>query len=610
MRGRLLPGSRFWITYVPTALAAMLSWAWFQGEYVRKAYGTFASLHSRMLHHYFALRGSWAVAAMTLLMLLAIFVFVRQSMAARGGLARPAARGMAVGVVLFVAFGYWVRPHMTGLVAGQEKTLVWLSWYVSPFVLLVGFAGLAHYLWTRSTAETLFVLTALMTLSAIFIHFTFVNLIHIYMTRRFVPATLPIVVLFFGYGIVSLGALGKGQQRVAATLLSSLAAAASVTMVVGLSYPLYRHREYPGLAQSFAELASSLKKEDIVFLSDGPARNLLGPALEFVFGLRTLVVWPPAYDREAPLIRRWIDGGMAIGALTVKTPLEGVRGAEEFEPIDHPVWSISALAQAEDRFPTEVSQDSITITRYAAGRGSDPLYDLWKRDGERIASALCREEVRLLGGRGSLLRRVRAACPASGVSGRTMGYIVGDAESGVWQRALEAYGARFVRRDLGGVVLFDEIGPQPKGTPLSPDDWTVEASDGRGSAPLAVDGRLDTRWGSHAPQRPGMTFTIGFPRPTDVSWLKIRMGRFATDRARGLVVETSIDGERWNRLELPAVVDGIRWRDGVPEENADGDLDLWVNASGLRALRLVGRGESSRFDWSIAEVEIEEVARR
>jgi F5/8 type C domain len=191
-----------------------------------------------------------------------------------------------------------------------------------------------------------------------------------------------------------------------------------------------------------------------------------------------------------------------------------------------------------------------------------------------------------------------------------MGYIVGDAESGVWQRALEAYGARFVRRDLGGVVLFDEIGPQPKGTPLSPDDWTVEASDGRGSAPLAVDGRLDTRWGSHAPQRPGMTFTIGFPRPTDVSWLKIRMGRFATDRARGLVVETSIDGERWNRLELPAVVDGIRWRDGVPEENADGDLDLWVNASGLRALRLVGRGESSRFDWSIAEVEIEEVARR
>jgi hypothetical protein len=610
MRGRALPGSSFWVTYIPTALASAISWAWFQSDYVHKAYATFASLHSRMLHRYFVRRGSWIVAAMTLLILLTILGSVRRSLAARQGLARPVARGMAVGVVLFVAFGYWVRPHLTGLVAGQGKTLVWLSWYVSPFVLLVGFAGLAHYLWRRATAETLFVLAALMTLSAIFLHFTFVNLIQIYMTRRFVPATLPILVLFFGYAIVSFGASGTGRKHALATLFSSLAAAAAVGMIVSRSYPLYEHREYPGLAKNFSELASSLKNEDVVFLSDGPARNLLGPALEFVFGLRTLVVWPPAYDREAPLIREWIDDDMAIGALTIKTPLDGVKGAEEFEPIDRSVWWIRALAQAEDRFPTEVSQDVATITRYAAGRGSDPLYEMWRRDGERIASALCRAEVHLLGGNRFLLRRLRAACPASGVGGRTMGYVVGDAEAGVWQKALEAYGARFVRREFSGVVLFDEIAPRPKGDRLSPEDWTLEASDGRGSEPLAVDGRLDTRWGSRAPQRPGMTLTIGFPRPTDVSWMKIRMGRFATDRARGPVVETSVDGKQWRRQEIPAVVDGIRWRDGVPEENGDGDLDLWVNLEGLRALRLVNHGQSTRFDWSIAEIEIEGSATR
>jgi hypothetical protein len=605
MRGRALPGSRFWVTYAPTALAGALSWAWFQSDYVRNAYATFASLHSRMLQKYFAWRGSWIVAAMTVLILLTILGSVRRSLAARRGLARPVARGMAVGVVLFVAFGYWVRPHLTGLVAGQGKTLVWLAWYVSPFVLLVGFAGLAHYLWSRATADALFVLTGLMTLSAIFLHFTFVNLIQIYMTRRFVPATLPILVLFFGYAIVSLGASGMGRKHAVAAVFSSLAAAAAVTMIVSRSYLLYEHREYPGLAENFSELASSLKNEDVVFLSDGPARNLLGPALEFVFGLRTLVVWRPAYDREAPLIRRWIDGGMAIGALTVKTPLDGVRGAEAFEPIDHPVWWIRALAQAVDRFPTEVSQDVVRITRYAAGRGSDPLYDMWKREGERIASAVCREQVRLLGGNRFLLRRLQAACPASGVSGRTVGYITGDAESERWQKALQAYGARFVRRELGGAVLFDEIRPQPTGTAVSPDDWILEASAGQGSEGLAVDGRLDTRWGSHAPKRSGMTFTIGFPRPTDVSWLRIRMGSFATDRAQGLVLETSVDGEHWTRHTLPAVVDGIRWRDGVPEENAEGDLDLWVNAAGLRALRLTNTGQSTRFDWSIAEIEID-----
>ena len=107
-----------------------------------------------------------------------------------------------------------------------------------------------------------------------------------------------------------------------------------------------------------------------------------------------------------------------------------------------------------------------------------------------------------------------------------------------------------------------------------------------------------------------MTFTIDFPAPTDVSWLRIRTGGLATDRARGLVVETSVDGEHWDRRNLPTVVDGIRWRDGVPEENAAGDLDLWLNAPGLRAIRLVNHGESSHFDWSMAEIEILGTAKR
>ena len=70
------------------------------------------------------------------------------------------------------------------------------------------------------------------------------------------------------------------------------------------------------------------------------------------------------------------------------------------------------------------------------------------------------------------------------------------------------------------------------------------------------------------------------------------MGRFRTDRASVMALETSVDGERWIRREIPKVVDGIRWKDGLPEENANGDVDLWVNARGLTALRLVGLGES------------------
>jgi hypothetical protein len=598
------PGRSFWLAYGGTTSLAAAYWACFQADYAYKAYRMFSSLQSRLVGDYFAWRGSWIVAAMLLTTLLAVLGFMRRSRGAPHDLSRSVARGLAVGVVLFAGFGYWVRPHLVGLVAGQGQTFVWLSWYVSPGVLLLGFAGLAHYLWTRGDGENLFVLGILLTLASVFLHFTFVNLIHIYMTRRFVPAALPLVLLFFGHVVATLGASGKGRARAACRALALLVAAGAVSTIVRRALPLYDHSEYPGLAARFTDLATSLKGEDIVFLSDGTARNLLGPALEFAFGVKTLVVWPPAYDRERTLIRRWIDEGKSIGALTVKKPLEDVPGAEEFELIDQPVWWISALAQAENRFPTERLEDVTTLARYAAGRGSDPLYDLWKREGARIAGVVC-GGVRLLGGDRFLLRRMRAVCPDSGVSGRTMGYLVGDAESAAWQAALEAYGARFVRRDLGGVVLFDEIAPQPSGPRLSPMEWTLEASDGPGSERLAVDGDLDTRWGSHAPQRPGMRFAIRFPRPTDVSWLKIRMGRFTSDRARRLVLETSVDGEHWNRRELPPVVDGIRWRDGVPAENADGDLDLWVNAPGIRALSLVSGGESSRFDWSIAELEID-----
>jgi len=177
----------------------------------------------------------------------------------------------------------------------------------------------------------------------------------------------------------------------------------------------------------------------------------------------------------------------------------------------------------------------------------------------------------------------------------------------MWQATLEIYGARFVRLDLGEAVLFDQVRPQsdPEARPLSPANWTLEASNGQSSATLAVDGSLDTRWASQAPQRPGMTFAVRFPEPTDVSWLRIRMGRFGTDRASTIALETSVDGERWTRRDIPKIVDGIRWQDGLPEENANGDVDLWVNAHDLTALRIVCLGESSRFDWSIAELEID-----
>jgi hypothetical protein len=49
-----------------------------------------------------------------------------------------------------------------------------------------------------------------------------------------------------------------------------------------------------------------------VFLSDGKVRNLLGPALEFVFGLKTLVVWPASVSAGASADPGMDGGGHGI----------------------------------------------------------------------------------------------------------------------------------------------------------------------------------------------------------------------------------------------------------------------------------------------------------
>jgi hypothetical protein len=102
-----------------------------------------------------------------------------------------------------------------------------------------------------------------------------------------------------------------------------------------------------------------------------------------------------------------------------------------------------------------------------------------------------------------------------------------------------------------------------------------------------------------------MTYTVEFPQPVDVAWLHIRMGHLGNDRARSLAFATSVDGTDWKREELPRVVDGIVWRDGVPVENSNGDVDLWVDERGVRYVRLINLESNSYFDWSIAELQIE-----
>lgn len=602
-RRRSFVSSAFWMPFLLLGAAAIAYAVCLQPNYLRMAFLRVSFGERRLLEKLAAA----PVAAVALAAAAALATWMVARMA-RALAATPQRLGriLAIAVALLAAYGYFIRPHLAFAVSGEERTLVWLSWYVSPLVLVGGVTGFVWFLWSEVDERTLFAAAAVLTLAALFMQFTFVNLIQIYMTRRYIPAVLPLVFLSFGYLVSVVGSLPSNRPWTAAAAATALAAFA-LYAVVSRSRHVYPHSEYRGLAADIAGLAEQLSGADLVLLSDTASRDLLGPALEFVYGIPTLSLHWKGYAQSRGLIDRWLDEGHRVAALTIDRPLEETPGAEQFDRVDQRWIALHTLAEAPDRFPTEFWDGGILVNRYAAGQGSDPLYELWRTQGERVSADVCGRSVRLLGGSSFLVRRIRLRCDVSAGSERSRAYLVSEEEAAGWQRMLGLYGARFVKRDLGGVVLLDEIAPQvAAGTgPLSPAAWKILASDGRGTERLAVDGRLDTRWGTGKPQRPEMTYTIEFPEPFDVSWLRIRMGDLPTDRARALAFATSVDGTHWKREELPREVDGIVWQDGVPVENSDGDLDLWVNEHGVRFVKLVNLGESSRFDWSIAELQIE-----
>jgi hypothetical protein len=602
-RRRSFVSLSFWGPFLGVAGAALAYAVCLQPNYLRMAFIRLSAGETRLLRKLAA-----APLEVLLLLVAALAAAWMVTRMARRFTATPQRLGrtLAIAVGLLAFYGYLVRPHLTFAFSGEERTLVWLSWYVGPLVLIGGVAGFVWFLWSEVDERTLFAATALLTLAALFLQFTFVNVIQIYMTRRYIPAVLPLVFLSFGALLSAVVRRRLGGAAVAWALAAILLAAATYG-VVARSRHLYRHREYQNVSADIAGLAERLSGADLVLLSDPAARDLLGPALEFVYGIPTLSVHWKAYGQYRALIGRWLAEGHRLAALTIDRPLDDTPGAEAFDPIGAHWIALHTLAEAADKFPTDFWDGGILVSRYAAGPGSDPLYDLWQRDGERIIADVCGRSVRLLGGSGFLVRRVHGRCNVKAGTEKSRAYLVGAEEAAGWERTLRLYGARFVRRDLYGVVLFDDVSPQaaPRAALLSPATWKIEASDGRMTERLAVDGKIETRWGSGTPQRPEMTYAVEFPEPVDVAWVRVRMGHLGNDRARSLAFATSVDGTRWKREELPRVVDGIFWQDDVPVENSNGDVDLWVNERAVRFVRLINLGKDSRFDWSIAELSIE-----
>lgn len=166
--------------------------------------------------------------------------------------------------------------------------------------------------------------------------------------------------------------------------------------------------------------------------------------------------------------------------------------------------------------------------------------------------------------------------------------------------ALNGLGYNFRESVLSGYVVIDKI--EPRGGVVSIlDNSIIKASALFKStdAALALDQNLDTRWGSGAPQAPGMTFELGINNNRELRGFEYDLGKWYHDYPRGLKVERELVGGAIEPLcEVPDYQDLHYLLDG---ENR---FACYFTSRPTKRLILTQTGQDQVFDWSIAEIRL------
>ncbi len=176
------------------------------------------------------------------------------------------------------------------------------------------------------------------------------------------------------------------------------------------------------------------------------------------------------------------------------------------------------------------------------------------------------------------------------------------------QDAFTALDCAFEHRDVGTYTLFYRIHPRHQTAPIADRSaWTATASDAPENAHFAIDGDLETRWGSARPQSPGIWFEVDLAGETEVSGVVLRSGRFGHDTPRAIRVETRAEDGVWSpavALDVPAV--GLVLSNGAIDLRSEATIEVGFSPRAARAIRISLAAADRKWDWSIVDLAVKE----
>ena len=173
--------------------------------------------------------------------------------------------------------------------------------------------------------------------------------------------------------------------------------------------------------------------------------------------------------------------------------------------------------------------------------------------------------------------------------------------------ALSAMGYLFRRQEVGGYSVVDSITfPQAdlEQILIQPEQITYFLPDGTKIQPdihpsRLIDGQPWTRWGTSAPQEPGMQLLIKLPQEPSVAGLDIDLGFWIHDAPKKLAVELVDPSGGSCTLLDTAAVSGFGY---LTEDQRVWKLRFPPRKASF--IRLISLGSHPIFDWSMAEIKL------
>lgn len=195
-----------------------------------------------------------------------------------------------------------------------------------------------------------------------------------------------------------------------------------------------------------------------------------------------------------------------------------------------------------------------------------------------------------------------ASYQEEGLRGRdrfTIPFVLVPAQGALVKSALQTMGYAFAEARASGYVVLYDIVPTVSGLKNIDPAGLVMARSGvnGGEAAKAIDGDLETRWGSAGHQQPGMVVEFELRQPKPLRGFYYELGKWLTDYPRALEIELEDDaGTRRTVLDAEHYA-GLRYC-----ESGEGGFVMKFQPAMARKVIFRQLGEDPIFDWSIAEL--------